>query len=95
MTNFVKVIVFSAVITAVVMFRKKLRESFCILCNAGHDTYVVFAGDEIYQECINCGYKTDGWDVTANPNLFPCKGDCKVLKPSCKVNCKGVASVKA
>lgn len=89
MTNLGKVLIFSAVVAAAVLLRKKIREAICVLTNAGHDTYVVFDGDEMYQQCINCDYRTDGWDVTPNRNLFSCKGDCKVLKPSCKIGCKG------
>lgn len=77
MNNFSKILIVSATITAAVAFRRAIRETLCILMNGGHETYVVFDGDRIYQECLGCGHRTAGWDVTINPKF---KVKAKIVK---------------
>jgi hypothetical protein len=44
-------------------FRKKARQITCTLFNGGHELYRARTDTKLYQQCLLCGYETNGWTI--------------------------------
>ena len=43
--------------------RKKARHVMCSVINGGHELYRARTDTKLYQECLLCGYETNGWTI--------------------------------
>ncbi len=43
--------------------RKKGRHVLCSVVNGGHELYRARTDTKLYQECLLCGYETQGWTI--------------------------------
>jgi len=43
--------------------RKKARHVFCTMINGGHELYRARTDTKLYQQCLLCGYETNGWTI--------------------------------
>ena len=43
--------------------RKKTREILCLVVNGGHELYRARTDTKLYQQCLLCGYETNGWTI--------------------------------
>ena len=43
--------------------RKKGRHVLCSVVNGGHELYLARTDTKLYQECLLCGYETQGWTI--------------------------------
>jgi hypothetical protein len=43
--------------------RKKSRHALCTVINGGHELYRARTDSKLYQQCLLCGYETNGWTI--------------------------------
>lgn len=43
--------------------RKKTRQILCTVVNGGHELYRARTDTKLYQQCLLCGYETNGWTI--------------------------------
>jgi hypothetical protein len=43
--------------------RKKSRQVLCSVVNGGHELYRARTDTKLYQQCLLCGYETNGWTI--------------------------------
>jgi hypothetical protein len=43
--------------------RKKTRQMLCTVVNGGHELYRARTDTKLYQQCLLCGYETNGWTI--------------------------------
>lgn len=43
--------------------RKKARHVTCTVFNGGHELYRARTDTKLYQQCLLCGYETNGWTI--------------------------------
>lgn len=43
--------------------RKKTRQFLCTLMHGGHELYRAHSDTKLYQQCLMCGYETQGWTI--------------------------------
>jgi hypothetical protein len=43
--------------------RRKARHVLCTVLNGGHELYRARTDTKLYQECLLCGYQTNGWTI--------------------------------
>lgn len=43
--------------------RKKTRQVLCTIINGGHELYRARTDTKLYQQCLLCGYETNGWTI--------------------------------
>lgn len=48
---------------AVALLRRKARHSLCTVVHGGHELYRARTDTKLYQECLLCGYETNGWTI--------------------------------
>jgi hypothetical protein len=48
---------------ALARLRRKVRHFLCTVTNGGHELYRAHSETKLYQECLLCGYETEGWTI--------------------------------
>lgn len=43
--------------------RQKTRHLLCTVVNGGHELYRARTDTKLYQQCLLCGYETNGWTI--------------------------------
>lgn len=43
--------------------RQKCRHSLCSVLHGGHELYRARTDTKLYQQCLLCGYETQGWTI--------------------------------
>ena len=43
--------------------RKKVRHFTCTVIHGGHELYRARTDTKLYQQCLLCGYETNGWTI--------------------------------
>jgi hypothetical protein len=43
--------------------RKKVRHFMCTVIHGGHELYRARTDTKLYQQCLLCGYETNGWTI--------------------------------
>jgi hypothetical protein len=43
--------------------RRKTRHFLCTVVNGGHELYRARTETKLYQQCLLCGYETNGWTI--------------------------------
>jgi hypothetical protein len=43
--------------------RRKTRQFLCSVVNGGHELYRARTDTKLYQQCLLCGYETNGWTI--------------------------------
>ena len=43
--------------------RRKTRHFLCSVVNGGHELYRARSETKLYQQCLLCGYETNGWTI--------------------------------
>ena len=43
--------------------RTKTRHLLCTVINGGHELYRARSETKLYQQCLLCGYETNGWTI--------------------------------
>jgi hypothetical protein len=43
--------------------RRKTRHILCTVVNGGHELYRARTDTKLYQQCLLCGYETNGWTI--------------------------------
>ena len=43
--------------------RRKARHVACSVMNGGHELYRARTDTKLYQQCLLCGYETNGWTI--------------------------------
>jgi hypothetical protein len=43
--------------------RQKCRHSLCTVLHGGHELYRARTDTKLYQQCLLCGYETQGWTI--------------------------------
>ena len=43
--------------------RRKGRHVLCSVVNGGHELYRARTDTKLYQQCLLCGYETNGWTI--------------------------------
>ena len=43
--------------------RKKTRHFLCTVIHGGHELYRARTDTKLYQQCLLCGYETNGWTI--------------------------------
>jgi hypothetical protein len=43
--------------------RKKVRHVMCTVIHGGHELYRARTDTRLYQQCLLCGYETNGWTI--------------------------------
>jgi len=43
--------------------RMKCRHSLCAVLHGGHELYRARTDTKLYQQCLLCGYETQGWTI--------------------------------
>lgn len=43
--------------------RKKTRQMLCTVFHGGHELYRARTDTKLYQQCLLCGYETNGWTI--------------------------------
>ena len=54
---------FTSVKQTVKRWHKKTRQFLCVVVNGGHELYRAHSDTKLYQQCLLCGYETNGWTV--------------------------------
>lgn len=44
-------------------FRVKTRHFLCTVIHGGHELYRARTDTKLYQQCLLCGYETNGWTI--------------------------------
>lgn len=48
---------------AITRLRRKTRQVVCTIVNGGHELYRARTDTKLYQQCLLCGYETQGWTI--------------------------------
>ena len=48
---------------AMARLRRKTRQVMCTVVNGGHELYRARTDTKLYQQCLLCGYETNGWTI--------------------------------
>jgi hypothetical protein len=43
--------------------RKKTRQILCTVVHGGHELYRARTDTKLFQQCLLCGYETQGWTI--------------------------------
>ena len=43
--------------------RRKTRHFLCTVMHGGHELYRARTDTKLYQQCLLCGYETNGWTI--------------------------------
>ena len=43
--------------------RRKTRHFMCTVIHGGHELYRARTDTKLYQQCLLCGYETNGWTI--------------------------------
>ncbi len=49
---------------------RPVRSAWCVVSAGGHELYRAYSDTHVYQECLLCGYRTPGWDVTPRRRAY-------------------------